>query len=235
MREHHGGVKRPASGASTPLAALDATLERLGSHPMTRRIKTSVPVKTELSFQSQPIEWFRHRGGRGTDDTALNYMRVYELSKNRNFRDLDLSDMAASSLYELAKPSTPPEALEEVAERVKGGNAPKVEEVKTIVAKVKGKPTKLKPMSATSIQARKKGEPDPRCAQSAMILKNFVEEYRDLSSWTKVISTINGALMEQGQHSTMLSPFNLADHIKILVERYGWEQVSDAVLECHRP
>jgi hypothetical protein len=79
--------------------------------------------------------------------------------KNRNFRDLDLSDMAASSLYELGKPSTPPEALEEVAERVKGGNAPKVEEVKTIVAKAKGKPTKLKPpMYATSIQARKKGE-----------------------------------------------------------------------------
>ncbi|MFZ3326311.1 MAG: DUF3102 domain-containing protein [Methylocella sp.] len=73
-----------------------------------------------------------------SDDTALNYMRIYELSKNRNFRDLDLPDnLVKSSLYLLAGPKTPPKALAEVAARIKAGLNPTVTEVKHIVADAK--------------------------------------------------------------------------------------------------
>jgi hypothetical protein len=83
-----------------------------------------------------------------SDETALNYMRVYELSKNQKFWNLDLSDhLVKSSLYLLAGPSTPPKALAEVAERVKAGLKPTVAEVKRIVTEAKSETKTAKPPS----------------------------------------------------------------------------------------
>jgi hypothetical protein len=52
------------------------------------------------------------------ETTALNFMRVHELSKSANFVDLRLP---VSSLYLLAAPSTPHEAREDVIERAESG------------------------------------------------------------------------------------------------------------------
>jgi hypothetical protein len=65
-----------------------------------------------------------------TDDTALNYMRVYELSKSRNFRDLSLP---VSALYLLAAPSTPEMARGEVIARAEAGEAVPISEVKRVI------------------------------------------------------------------------------------------------------
>jgi hypothetical protein len=47
-----------------------------------------------LSWLEREFQW--------TDDTALNYMRVHDLVKNRNFRDL--SNIPLSGLFLLAAP-----------------------------------------------------------------------------------------------------------------------------------
>jgi hypothetical protein len=69
-----------------------------------------------------------------TDDTALNFMRVHELSKSRKFRDLSLP---LSGLYLLAAPSTPQEARDEIIERAQAGETVPVAEVKRIIEDTK--------------------------------------------------------------------------------------------------
>jgi hypothetical protein len=49
-----------------------------------------------------------------TEQTALNFIRARELSKSKNFLDLDLP---VSALYLLAAPSTPDEARDEIINR----------------------------------------------------------------------------------------------------------------------
>ena len=70
------------------------------------------------------------------DDTALNFMRVYELSKSRKFRDLSLP---LSGLYLLAAPSTPKEARDEIIERAQAGETVPVAEVKRTIERTKGR------------------------------------------------------------------------------------------------
>jgi Protein of unknown function (DUF3102) len=71
-----------------------------------------------------------------TDDTALNFMHVYEMSKTRNFRDLHLP---ASALYLLAEPATPEAARDEVFERAEDGERLRVRHVRQIVEEHKVK------------------------------------------------------------------------------------------------
>jgi hypothetical protein len=73
--------------------------------------------------------------------SALNYMRVYELSlKSENFSDLRIS---VSGLYLLAAPSTPPEAVDKVIERAKSGEC-------QAHAEIKGKIDEIKRAKATA-------------------------------------------------------------------------------------
>jgi hypothetical protein len=52
------------------------------------------------------------------DDSARNFMRVYERFKNRNFRDLEID---VSALYLIAAPSTPEPVVTEVIRRASNG------------------------------------------------------------------------------------------------------------------
>jgi hypothetical protein len=61
----------------------------------------------------------------------LNFVRVHELGKNRNFRDLNIG---VSSLYLLAAPSTPDEVREAVVERSERGETLTHAEVKKMIA-----------------------------------------------------------------------------------------------------
>src|SRR5262249_172303 len=79
------------------------------------------------------LPWLNREFG-WTDDTALNFMRVYELSKSRNFRDLSLP---LSALYLLAAPSTPQEARDEIIERAQAGETIPVAEAKGIIQQAK--------------------------------------------------------------------------------------------------
>jgi hypothetical protein len=77
------------------------------------------------------LPWLDHEFG-WTDRTALNFMRVYELSlKSETVSDLDLP---MRSLYALAAPSTPEVAREEVITRAEADERLKHEEVRPIIA-----------------------------------------------------------------------------------------------------
>ena len=65
------------------------------------------------------LPWLEREFG-WSDQTARNFMRVYEMSKSKNFLDLDLP---VSSLYLLAAPSTAENARTEVIERANSGEA----------------------------------------------------------------------------------------------------------------
>jgi hypothetical protein len=67
-----------------------------------------------------------------TDDTALNFMRVYEMSKSRNIRDLSIP---VTGLYLLAAPSTPDEVRDEVIERAENGEHLSTAQIKDMVDK----------------------------------------------------------------------------------------------------
>jgi DUF3102 family protein len=67
-----------------------------------------------------------------TDDTARNFMNVYEMSITRNFRGLSL---LVSDLYLLARPSTPELVLKAVIERAEAGEYFTHAQVKDMIAK----------------------------------------------------------------------------------------------------
>ena len=71
-----------------------------------------------------------------TDDTARNFMRVFELSKTERVPDLNLP---LRSLYVLARPSTPEAVRQEVFARAERGEPPSYAEVKAAVEEAKPK------------------------------------------------------------------------------------------------
>jgi Protein of unknown function (DUF3102) len=83
------------------------------------------------------LPWLKREFG-WTDDTALNFTRVYEMSKSRNFRDLNIG---VSSLYLLAAPSTPQAARNEVVARAEAGETLSHKTVKATVAKHRSRPS----------------------------------------------------------------------------------------------
>jgi Protein of unknown function (DUF3102) len=79
------------------------------------------------------LSWLEKEFG-WTDQTARNFINVYEQSKSKNFLNLDLP---VSSLYLLSAPSTPEAVREEVTERVKSGEVVNLATVKATIAKQK--------------------------------------------------------------------------------------------------
>jgi hypothetical protein len=75
------------------------------------------------------LPWLKSEFG-WSDQTARNFMRVYEMSKSKNFLNLDLP---VSSLYLLAAPSTAESARTEVIERAGSGEVLRHEDVKEII------------------------------------------------------------------------------------------------------
>ena len=53
-----------------------------------------------------------------SDNSARNFMHVYERFKNRNFRNLEID---VSALYLIAAPSTPEHVVQVVIERARSG------------------------------------------------------------------------------------------------------------------
>src|SRR5262249_22923139 len=66
-----------------------------------------------------------------TDRTAQNFMQVYEAFKSENNSDLHLS---STSLYRLARRSTPSDVRHDVMDRAKRGEPVSYKEVKALVS-----------------------------------------------------------------------------------------------------
>jgi hypothetical protein len=111
--------------------------------------------------------WLHQQLGWG-EDTALNFMRVFEMSKSRNFRDLNIG---VSTLYLLARPSTPESAREEILNRAQAGKPIKVGEVESIINQHKSEardPCRDKPptdMTLPYAQVRRETKPEGRYDQ----------------------------------------------------------------------
>ena len=69
-----------------------------------------------------------------SENTALHFMRVFEMSKTQSFANLHLP---LSSLYLLAAPSTPESARHEVLERAKSGESVSVTETEQTIKRHK--------------------------------------------------------------------------------------------------
>jgi Protein of unknown function (DUF3102) len=122
-------------GKDVDLAAHAALIRRLGKRVITdiieigRRLKLAKDIVGHGGWKA----WLEKEFG-WSADTALNFMRVYELSEDfesRNFRDLRI---APSALYLLAKPSTPEEVRTEIIERAKAGEKITHKDVKETLA-----------------------------------------------------------------------------------------------------
>jgi hypothetical protein len=81
-----------------------------------------------------------------SEATALNFMRAYELSKSRNFQDLNVG---ISTLYLLARPSVPESARNEVLDRVAAGEPVSVAGVKRTIQERK------RPVTSDSVPHRR--------------------------------------------------------------------------------
>jgi hypothetical protein len=84
------------------------------------------------------LPWLEREFGWG-EITALNFMRVYEMSKSSKFENLNIP---VSGLYLLAAPSTPEAAREEVIERAQAGEKLRHARVREIVGEHKPAPPK---------------------------------------------------------------------------------------------
>jgi hypothetical protein len=125
-------VRAQQTGEDPALAEHAAMIHRLGK----RVIKDIIEIGRRIQIAKSLVghgnwgRWLEREFG-WTDDTALNFMRVYELSddlKSRNFRDLKI---APSALYLLARKSTPEKVKNEIIERAESGEAITVKDVKT--------------------------------------------------------------------------------------------------------
>jgi Protein of unknown function (DUF3102) len=86
-----------------------------------------------LAVHGHWLPWLEREFG-WTDQTARNFMMVFDRSKSKNFLNLDLP---ISALYLLAAPSTPIEAIDAVIEQAGGGAKLSGAEVKKIVREAK--------------------------------------------------------------------------------------------------
>jgi hypothetical protein len=105
-----------------------------------------------------------------SDDTALNFMRAFELGKTRNIRDLSLP---VSAVYLLAKPSTPAAVRDGILDRAEAGETLSVARIKQLIDQARGtlaKPSKadhLRDLAARMFEARPN---DPLVAELHQLL-----------------------------------------------------------------
>jgi Protein of unknown function (DUF3102) len=93
----------------------------------------------EIVGHGRWLPWLDEQFG-WTDRTALNFIRVHTLAtKSEKFSDLALDDLAVplSSMYDLAAPQTPSEAVAEILERARKGRVT-IAEVRDTIARYKG-------------------------------------------------------------------------------------------------
>jgi len=98
-----------------------------------------IECKALLDHHGMWLPWLEQEFG-WSDDTALNFMRVHEMAKSRNIRDLSM--LPASGLYLLAKPSTPEAVRDDVLGRAHRGEPLSVKQIKGLIDQVCGKPAK---------------------------------------------------------------------------------------------
>jgi hypothetical protein len=131
-------------------------------------------VKEHYCHHGEWLRWLEREFG-WSDRTALNFMRVYEVSlKSENFSDLSLP---ISSLYLLAAPSTPEAVRQDVIDRVASGEELTHAQVKAAVDEAKA--PKSKPHRPSYI-------PDPPPPIRDELIEQAVELVRQMTAPERV-------------------------------------------------
>jgi hypothetical protein len=176
------------------------------------------------------LPWLKREFG-WTEQSALNFMRAYELAKSKNFLDLNLP---VSAIYQLAAPSTPPEAVEAVVARAKAGEKVTGADVKKVVGDAKiAKAGPSSPPSAAMRKAKLKKDKaeaaeghDYDISQDAGSLSH--DDEADL------VEAVNGLIDKYGCDNVAWVTGQCSDLalvVKVLIEGHGFDAVRDAVLE----
>jgi hypothetical protein len=128
-----------------------------------------------------------------TERTAQRYMSVYELvAKYDIMSDLDLP---MTTLVQLAAPSTPPEAVEEVIDRAEAGEKLTGAEVKKAVREAKPKSSPRPPGSGTKKRGGEEAKRhNERMKNARYKLEAFIRDYSDMAEWKEVIEAIKTQL-----------------------------------------
>jgi Protein of unknown function (DUF3102) len=127
-----------AEQAHPALAEHAAEIRRLGKRVVADIIEIGrrlADCRDNHLAHKQWLPWIEKEFG-WSDQTARNFINVYEQSKSKNFLNLDLP---ISSLYLLAAPSTPEAARTEIIARAEAGEAIKIADVKQTIETAKGR------------------------------------------------------------------------------------------------
>jgi len=136
------------------------------------------------------LPWLE-REFRWTAETALRFMQVTEaVGKNNKLLDLNCG---VSSLYLLAAPSTPPEAVEAVIDRAKTGEKVTGDEVKKVVHEAKSKSFTRPPDSGTKKRGGEENH-DERMKSARYKLEAFIRDYFDMAEWKELCEAIKKQL-----------------------------------------
>jgi Protein of unknown function (DUF3102) len=140
----------PAGTAAAVLTDHANEIRRLGKRAAADVIeigrRLTVCKKEKLVAHGQWSKWLEKEFG-WSDETALRFMRVYDLTTQENFNYHKLRDLGlpVSALYLIAAPSTPDEARDEISARAEAGEKMSVSEVKDTIAGAKGRKQAPKP------------------------------------------------------------------------------------------
>jgi intein/homing endonuclease len=134
------------------------------------------------------LPWLE-REFRWTAETALRFMQVTEAVGKNNL------DIGVSSLYLLAAPSTPPEAVEAVIDRAKTGEKVTGDEVKKVVHEAKSKSSPRPPDSGTKKRGGEETKRhDERMKSARYKLEAFIRDYFDMAEWKELCEAITKQL-----------------------------------------
>jgi Protein of unknown function (DUF3102) len=138
------------------------------------------------------LPWLEHNFG-WAERTAQRYMSVYELvAKYDIMSDLDLP---MTTLVQLAAPSTPPEAVEAVVDRVEAGEKMRGADVKKVVHEAKSKSSPRPPGSGTKKRGGEKTKRhDERMKSARYKLEAFIRDYFDMAEWKALCEAIKKQL-----------------------------------------
>jgi hypothetical protein len=130
-----GPVSHPVP--ATALAEHTAEIRRLGKQAVENVVAIGCHLIEckKLLGHGNWLPWLKWEFG-WTDRTALNFMRVAELSKSETVSDLRLP---VKALYLLAAPSTPAAAKTEIIARAQAGEQVSAAEVKRVIKDTKSK------------------------------------------------------------------------------------------------
>lgn len=163
--------------------------------------------------RSMWLPWLEREFG-WTEQTALNFMRVNELSRSETKKFLAAArNLPVGGLYLIARPSTTESARDEVLNRAAGGEKVTHAEVKGVVARAR--PVKVDGRSAAAPPARAEAASKP-ADRKAAAFDNIARQLGYLVDLTEAVTP--GEFLCAGGDCTPVRLSGIVDDARLAVE-----------------